>query len=82
MVAWLVNIGHRLAGDLVAALDAGSVNGHEAEPARNADQLHLDAAQSDAVAMPILEHAASLESITESLDSKTVVLRYSHGSRR
>jgi hypothetical protein len=82
MVAWLVNIGHRLAGDLVNAIDAGSVNGYDAAPPRNADQLHLDAAQSDAVAMPILEHAASLEGVIENLDSKTVVLRYAHCSGR
>ena len=82
MAAWLVNIGHRLAGDLISAIDTGTINGYDAEPPRNADQLHLDAAQSDVVAMPILEHAASLESVVESLDSKTVVVRYSHSSRR
>jgi hypothetical protein len=80
MVAWLVNIGHRLASDLLTAMDTGSVNGYDAEPPRNADQLHLDAAHHDAVAMPILEQAASLESVVESLNSKTVILRYAHRS--
>ncbi len=76
MVAWLINIGHRLTGDLVKALREGTVNGESSQPARNPDQLRLADVGADEVASPILEQSASLESTVEIADPKSVIVRY------
>ncbi len=76
VLAWLINIGHRIAGDLLNDLKAGSTNGHAAATARNPDQLCLSAIPSDEIACPILESAAAMESAVELLDEKNVVVRY------
>jgi len=83
VLAWLVNVGHRIAGDLLADLNTGAVNGHSSPSTRNPDQLRLSAVRTDELAFPILESAAALESAVEPLDPKTVVLRYPNaGSNR
>jgi len=76
MVAWLVNIGHRLAHDLVDHLQAGTVNGHIPRSDGNSNQLCLAAVRTDEVALPILENAAQIESVVELTDPKNVVVRY------
>ena len=72
--AWLINIGHRLAADLARELPR--TNGFE--PEKEGGQLSLAALRTDAVALPILDQAASLESTVEIHDPKNVLVRY-HG---
>jgi hypothetical protein len=76
VLAWLVNIGHRSVSDLLAALQAGKVNGYHPQSAANGTQLGLEAIRTDAVALPILSRAATLESTVQIRDPKTVELRY------
>jgi hypothetical protein len=76
VLAWLVNIGHRLVRDLLEDLRARPPNGGVPGPGANGDQLCLQAVQTDEVAFPILEHVAVLESTVELRDPKTAVVRY------
>ena len=76
VLAWLINIGHRMTGDLVEDLRARPVNGSIPHRGADGDQLCLQAIRTDEVAMPILEHAASLESAVELSDPKTALVRY------
>ena len=78
ILSWLVNFGHRTVSDLLAELEAGRVNGHVSESAPALNQLALATINSDQVAMPILEHAANLESSIELNDADSVVVRYGH----
>lgn len=77
VLAWLVNIGHGLAGDLLEDVRARPVNGSVPHRGTNGDQLCLPAIRSDEVALPVLEHAASLESAVELCTSQTALVRYS-----
>ena len=76
VLAWLVNIGHRLAKDLVNDLEQRPADGWDAHPSVNGDQRCLTALRTDEVAMPILEHALALESVVEVTSPKTAVVRY------
>jgi hypothetical protein len=78
LLAWLINIGHRLSDDLLKDLLERPPNGHSPNSARNPDQLCLSALRTDEVALPILEQSAALESVVEISDPKMVVVRY-HG---
>jgi hypothetical protein len=78
IVGWLINFGHRTAGDLLAELDAGRVNGHVAEVNGASSQLALSAINSDEVAISILEKAGALESTVEANDPDSAVVRYVH----
>jgi len=73
VLAWLVNIGHRMAEDLVQALRA---NGFPPHRNGNGEQLCLAAVRTDEVALPILEHAAALQCAVEPGAPKTAVVRY------
>jgi hypothetical protein len=75
VLAWLVNIGHRIAGDLLADLRERPVNGC-VQRRVNGEQLCLEAVRTDDVAMPILEKAATLESAVELIEPQMVVVRY------
>lgn len=79
MLAWLTNVGHRLAGDLLEDLSKRPLNGARRTNGHDSSQLEITALRSDQVAWPILTKAAMLESIVEILDSKNVVVRY-HGN--
>ena len=74
--AWLINIGHRIAGDLLNDLRVRPINGHAASSESNTNQLCLKAVLADGVALPVLEQAAKLESTVETNDSDGVVVRY------
>ncbi len=76
VLAWLINIGHGLAGDLLADVRLRPVNGSASHRGTNGDQLCLPAIRSDEVALPILEHAASLESAVELCTPQTARVRY------
>ena len=76
VLAWLVNIGHRIVGDLLKDLRSRPVNGSGPHRGTNGDQLCLQAVRTDEVAAPILEHAAALESAVELSDPKTAWVRY------
>ena len=76
MFAWLINIGHRLIGDLLKELGSRPVNGFLRQTS-NSEQLCLHALQSDDVALPILQRTAILQSSAELTDSKTIVVSYS-----
>ena len=75
MFAWLINIGHRLVGDLLQDLKGRRVNGILPESPAST-QLCLQALQTDEVAFPILEKTATMECVTQLQDSKTVVVSY------
>jgi len=76
VLAWLVNIGHRLTEDLLQDLRTRPPNGSMPHHARNGDQLCLSAVRTDEVALPILEHAAALECAVEPSTPKTALVRY------
>ena len=76
VLAWLVNIGHGLAGDLLGDVRSRPVNGSVPQRGTNGDQLSFQAIRSDEVALPILEHAASLESAVEVSNPQTALMRY------
>ena len=58
VLAWLVNIGHRLAKDLMQDLEQQPpADGEDTPPRANGEQRPLSAVRSDDVAMPILENA-------------------------
>ena len=75
VLAWLVNIGHRLTGDLLEDLRARPVNG-SVPGGGNGGQRCLQDVRTDEVAMPILEHAACLQSTVELSDPKNAIVRY------
>ena len=79
VLAWLVNIGHRIVVDLLEDLPTRPVNGPVPQRGTNGDQLCLQAIRTDEVAQPILEHAATLESTVELSDPKTAWVRYASG---
>lgn len=76
VLAWLVNIGHRLAKDLLQDLEQRPADSWDARPRVNGEQRRLTALRSDEVAMPILEQASALESAVELSSPKTAVVRY------
>jgi hypothetical protein len=76
LLAWLMNIGHRQAGDLLQDIISRPPNGHVSGQERNLEQLCIEAVRTDEVAMPILERAAALEAVVEPRDARTVVARY------
>ncbi|MCX6921929.1 MAG: hypothetical protein NT154_01730, partial [Verrucomicrobia bacterium] len=78
VLAWLVNIGHRMVSDLLEDLRVSSVNGSAPNRGANGGQLCLQAVRNDEVALPILEHAASLQSSIELIETKTVLVRYNN----
>ncbi len=80
VLSWLVNIGHRMAGDLLEHVRSCPVNGSVPHRGVNGDQLCFEALQGDEVALPILGHAASLESAVELSTPKTAWVRYTNRS--
>jgi hypothetical protein len=72
----LINIGHRIADDLLGDLRVRPVNGHAVDSDGHSHQLCLGALVTDEVALPILEQAAGLESCVEMDDAERVVVRY------
>ena len=76
VLAWLVNIGHWTVDNLLIELRANRVNGCAAVAESYSSQLCLSSVASDEVALPILEHAAALQSTVESSDPESVLLRY------
>jgi hypothetical protein len=76
VLAWLVNIGHRIAKDLWQDLEQRPPNGFGAPSAVNGEQRCLTALRTDEVAMPILQQAVALESAVELNDPKTAIVRY------
>lgn len=79
VLAWVVNVGHWVAEQLLADLRSRPVNGfaHAVNGSSgNSNQLSLKAVLADEVALPILGHAASLTSVVELDDSDKVIIRY------
>lgn len=76
VLAWLVNIGHRIVGDLLEELRTRPANGSVPHRGTNGDQLCLQEVRTDEVAAPILEQAAALEATVELSDPKTAWVRY------
>jgi|ERR1051325_6691247 hypothetical protein len=80
--AWLLNIGHGIAGDLLKDLRtpnpsrAWKPNGDSGGVQLSTCQLDLAMLLEDDVALPILEKAAGLESTVEVLSPSEVVVRY------
>jgi len=76
VLAWLVNIGHRLTKDFVTELACRPAEAWDTRPRTNGEQRCLAAVRSDEVAMPILEQAQALECAVEITGPKTAVVRY------
>jgi hypothetical protein len=76
VLAWLVNIGHRIAKDLLKDLAERPPEACLARPGANGEQRCLSAVRTDEVALPILEQAVTLESAVELSDPRTAVVRY------
>ncbi len=76
VLSWLVNIGHRIAGDLVNDLEQLPAEDDDAPTGTNGEQRCLASVRSDEVAMPILEQAQALECAVDLGDAKTACIRY------
>jgi len=76
ILAWLVNLGHWSAENLLGDLRASPANGCVPGAEGNSDQLCLEAILSDEVALPILEQAEGLECAVESDAPESVIVRY------
>src|SRR5205085_11714603 len=70
LLAWLINLGHRLTGDLVTGLRSGNSRPPEEDSDGPRHQLPLTELRTDDVAQPLLEKSASLESTVEVSDDK------------
>lgn len=76
VLAWLINVGHRILRDLLADLRAQKVNGHSLAAQENPQQLHLSTLSEDEVALPILKQAAELEASVELENQEKMLVRY------
>ena len=76
VLAWLVNIGHRLAGDLLEELRSRPINGSASHRGANGNQQSFQAIRNDEVAWPILEQASSMESAVELSNPQMAQVRY------
>jgi hypothetical protein len=76
LLAWLINIGHRMVADLLADVRTQPANGSPRPHEGNGSQLCLTQVQADDIAWPILEQAAALESAVELNEPRTAVVRY------
>jgi len=76
VLSWLINVGHRIAVDLLEALRTGMVNGFHPQEGSVGGQMALESIRTDEVALPILSAAASMESVVETRDPKTAAVRY------
>jgi len=76
VLAWLINVGHRMAGDVCG--DLNQTTAPSERPASNGAQIQLCLSElrNDDVAWPILKETAALESVVEVCDDKNVVVRY------
>lgn len=75
-LAWLINIGHRLAADVIHDLGSRPANGYHLATTANPNQFALGCLRDDKVAWPILERAAGLEASVEVLEETAIELRY------
>lgn len=76
VLAWLINIGHSMVGDVLADLSPhGARNGSE-EAGDAPAQLCLSELRTDEVALPILQQASGLESAVELSGDKEALVRY------
>ncbi len=78
VLAWLVNLGHQFAEELLGHLAVPS-DGQGGEPGSH-EQMPLGMIRSDGVALPVLEKAATLSSAVEVLRDKLALVRYVVGS--
>jgi hypothetical protein len=78
VLAWLMNIGHTLANDLLGSLDHQPPARAEVD-AETGIQLDISELSDDTVAVPILQEAAKLKTAVEPIDEKTVTVRYRQG---
>jgi hypothetical protein len=76
VLAWLVNIGHWSAENLLNDLRKRPYNGGLRDSENNPNQLGLEAILSDKVALPILEQAEELESTVDLDAPEAVIVRY------
>ena len=76
VLAWLVNVGHRIANDLLEQLRLSPANGCVQHVNGSRDQLGLSAVRTDEVAMPVLTRAAALEVSVDFEDDKTARVSY------
>lgn len=76
LLAWLINLGHWVVTNLLDELKANRVNGCDRVAEAYSNQLCLATVSQDEVARPILEQAATLESIVESDAPDSVIVRY------
>ncbi len=75
VIAWLVNIGHRLVKDVQQDL-ASRAGATDAAEANENGQLPLAAVLGDDVAAPIFQHVAAFECAAEITGAQTAEIRY------
>ena len=78
VLAWLINIGHRIGAALCRDLSSRRINGCEPPLRGNGDQLCLEALPADEVAWPVLQTLSGLEAAVELSDPQTAIVRYIH----
>lgn len=76
VLAWLINIGHGMGGDVLADLKSPGARRESPAATEASEQLDLSELKSDDVAMPILTQATALTAVVEPRDDKTAVVRY------
>lgn len=78
VLAWLINIGHGMAGDVLGHVKSPGDRREAADDTESSHQLELSELKTDDVALPILKQAAALQSVVEPRDDndKHVVVRY------
>jgi hypothetical protein len=76
ILAWLVNLGHWSAENLLNELQKRPANGFLQNLEGKSNQLGLEAILSDEVAMPILQQAGGLECTVDLDAPESVVIRY------
>ena len=76
VLAWLVNIGHWSAENLLNDLRVRPANDYSRGSNGNPNQLNLEAVLTDEVARPVLEQAEGLESTVDLDAPESVIVRY------
>lgn len=69
---WLINIGHFISAELLTELETRLPQ----PPKSDSEQLDLHAIREDALALPILQRAASRESAVEIEEERIILVRY------
>ncbi len=81
VLAWLINIGHTLANDLLGSLVVAQRATFASVDHGVGNQRELSDIGSDPIAVPILEQAATIKTTVDQMDEKRVIVRYCQRDR-